>query len=86
MLYWLPAARVREDRGIDAHVGVEGEERRLGDVALAQAGGRRLLAVDDDAELRVVALAADLDVGDARNVAHDPGHLAAATPGASSRS
>ena len=35
-------------------------------VALAQTRGRRLLAVDDDVELRIVAFAAHLDVGHAR--------------------
>src|SRR5216117_281089 len=64
--------RVGEDRGVDAGVRVQGEERGLRDVTLREPGGRRLLPVDPDIELWIVRVAADVDVGHALRRLHDP--------------
>ena len=76
MLYWLPVRGSVKIDGFTLTFELSENRAAWATSRCEQAGGRGLLAVDDDAPLGIVALAADLDVGDARNVAHDPGHLA----------
>src|SRR6266851_1254253 len=72
---------IRENRGVEADITSQRDQGGLGDVSLAEPRHRRLFPVDDDIVLRVVLLAADEGVGDARDVHERPRDLAAEVPG-----